>query len=212
MDGLGQGFSQLQKLAHKYDGTPCTRYLPWALHPTLQLVPVIGNVIVFAQTAQFIRRVNQAAPMSSHERFEIWVSAVILLILGMVPVVGFYLTLYCTICSDYLVIASRSIQLRGDRNRVDIEAPMEMRAQSVRSFVLSPIAKPASVHIAESVKRQGSIMSSRSASSTKRGSVIKVEAPAAVVQEISKLDRVSRMNWMDEVMALSPTENYRTSL
>ncbi|KAJ2437538.1 hypothetical protein GGF42_008597, partial [Coemansia sp. RSA 2424] len=36
--------------------------------------------------------------------------------------------------------------------------------------------------------------------------------PAVTEQAVSNPDRVSRMNWMDDVMALSPTEDYRTSL
>ncbi|KAJ2909006.1 hypothetical protein GGI21_002314 [Coemansia aciculifera] len=142
----------------------------------------------------------------------------------MVPVAGFYLTLCCTICSDYLIIARRILLTRGSKQRVDIEAPME--AMDSASFIMSPIAKPASVHTAASIymtretrsttslKRQASVASSKSGSSgsTKGGSIILVEPPASTKQVADNHDRASRMNWMDEVLALSPTENYRTSL
>ncbi|KAJ2062720.1 hypothetical protein GGI17_002227 [Coemansia sp. S146] len=221
MDRSGYAFTELQQLANKYDRTPYHPRFPYAFHPMLQLVPILGNILVFIQTAMFIHRVNQLVSIPYRERFEIWVSAIILLVLGMVPVAGFYLTLCCTICSDYLIIARRILLTRGSKQRVDIEAPMEICALDSASFIMSPIAKPASVHTAASIyttremaastlslKRQGSVMSSKSGS-TKRGSIIMVEPP---VVEQAKLDRVSRMNWMDEVMALSPTEDYRTSL
>ncbi|KAJ2864484.1 hypothetical protein GGH94_002873 [Coemansia aciculifera] len=221
MDRSGYAFTELQQLANKYDRTPYHPRFPYAFHPMLQLVPILGNTLVFIQTIMFIHRVNQLVYIPYRERFEIWVSAIILLVLGMVPVAGFYLTLCCTICSDYLIIARRILLTRGSKQRVDIEAPMEICALDSASFIMSPIAKPASVHTAASIyttremaastvslKRQGSVMSSKSGS-TKRGSIIMVEPP---VVEQAKLDRVSRMNWMDEVMALSPTEDYRTSL
>ncbi|KAJ2258766.1 hypothetical protein GGI13_000444 [Coemansia sp. RSA 455] len=221
MDGSGYAFTELQKLANRYDRTPYHPRFSYALHPLLQFVPIIGNIIVFIQTAIFIHRVNQLVSIPYRERFEIWVSTIILLVLGMVPIAGFYLTLCCTICSDYLIIARRILLTRGSKQRVDIEAPMETCALDSASFIMSPIAKPASVHTAASIytmremaastaslKRQGSVMSSKSAS-TKRGSIVMVEPP---VIDQAKIDRVSRMNWMDEVMALSPTEDYRTSL
>ncbi|KAJ1821150.1 hypothetical protein LPJ60_002795 [Coemansia sp. RSA 2675] len=220
MDGSGHAFTKLQQLANKYDYTPYHPRFPYAFHPFLQLIPILGNILVFIQTAVFIHRVNKLVYIPYRERFETWVSAFILLILGMVPVAGFYLTVCCTICSDYLLIARRTLLARGTRQRADIEAP-ETCALDTASFIMSPITKPASVHTAASIyttremakstaslKRQGSVMSSKSASSTKRDSIIIVEPP--VIEQTN--DRVSRMDWMDEVMALSPTEDYRTSL
>ncbi|KAJ2331444.1 hypothetical protein GGI00_003248 [Coemansia sp. RSA 2681] len=224
MDGSGYAFTELQNLANKYDRKPYHPRLPWGLHPVLQFIPILGNLLVFIQTAVFIYRVNQLVFIPYRERFEIWVSTIILLVLGMVPVAGFYLTLCCTICSDYLIIARRILLTRGSKQRVDIEAPMEVMDSA--SFIMSPIAKPASVHTAKSIymtretvstaslKRQGSVSSNKSSSSggTKRDSIVHVEPPAVTEQAVSNPDRVSRMNWMDDVMALSPTEDYRTSL
>ncbi|KAJ2817829.1 hypothetical protein FBU31_006089 [Coemansia sp. 'formosensis'] len=222
MDGTRYAFTELQKLANKYDRIPYHTRFPYAFHPVLQLVPILGNILVFIQTAIFIHRVNQLVSIPYRERFEIWVSTIILLVLGMVPIAGFYLTVCCTLCSDYLIIARRILLTRGSKQRIDIEAPMETCAVDSASFMMSPIAKPASVHTVASIyttrgmaastaslKRQGSVMSSKSAGSTKHDSIIVVEPP---VVEQSNQDRVSRMNWMDEVMALSPTEDYRTSL
>ncbi|KAJ2742585.1 hypothetical protein GGI20_004376 [Coemansia sp. BCRC 34301] len=225
MDGSGYAFTELQNLAHKYDRKPYHPRLPWGLHPVLQFIPIIGNLAVFIQTAIFIHRVNQLVFIPYRERFEIWVSTIILLVLGMVPVAGFYLTLCCTICSDYLIIARRILLTRGSRQHADVEAPMDVADSA--SFVLSPIAKPASVHTARSIymtretastvslKRQGSVTSSKSSRSTagtKCNSIVHVEPPVVPEQTDNDPARVSRMNWMDEVMALSPTEDYRTSL
>ncbi|KAJ1839365.1 hypothetical protein LPJ70_005086 [Coemansia sp. RSA 2708] len=230
--------STTQKLADikakvlKYEQTPCVRAIPLAQHPVLQLIPIIGNIVVFVQASLLIRRINQTVRISFHERLETWVSVYILLIVGMVPVLGLALTIYCTHCSDHLVIALSQLRKQKqeqDKGSSGASSSEDADMEAGASLLVSPLERPATSKSAAStrskkslkdvIKRQGSVMSqksSRQAAAQSEEAEAKPESavpkPAVVLRQPSVFDRISRMPWMDEVMGTSPTDSYRTSL
>ncbi|KAJ1718816.1 hypothetical protein LPJ61_006459, partial [Coemansia biformis] len=72
--------AEIKEAVLAYEHTPYTRCLPLAQHSFLQLIPVVGNVIVFFQTSLLVRRINKLVPISRHERVETWASVYILLV------------------------------------------------------------------------------------------------------------------------------------
>ncbi|KAJ2344284.1 hypothetical protein GGF43_005487 [Coemansia sp. RSA 2618] len=233
--------STIQKLYNikekvlKYEHTPYSRVLPLAQHPVLQFIPVFGNLVVFAQTCMVIRRINKTVRIPFHERLETWVSVIILLFVGMIPVLGLALTIYCTHCSDHLSIAFRHLkkqekgqqQQKSSSEAADMEeATKEVLNGSSASLEMTSLARVDTTQstsstrskksIKDIIKRQGSLMSNKQdtdkpAQDKKTQDSQEEERPASKRQH-SVFDRVSRMPWMDEVMATSPTELYRMSL
>ncbi|KAJ1743663.1 Dihydrodipicolinate synthase [Coemansia sp. RSA 1086] len=218
--------STVQKLADikekvlKYEQISYMRRLPLALHPLLQIIPILGNLIVFIQTCLVVRRINKAVKIPFHERCETWVSVSILLLVGMVPILGLALTIYCTHCSDHLNIAMHHLRLQQQEAKepADIEAAVEetKENESTVSLVISPLARPdtaqsfkstLSKKSSKSSKRHGSVASKHS-----KAEVEKPKEPAQMQRQPSVFNRVSKMPWMEEIMAISPTDNYRTSL
>ncbi|KAJ2454347.1 hypothetical protein EV183_001593 [Coemansia sp. RSA 2336] len=216
-----QKLADIKKKVVKYEQASYMRGLPLALHPLLQIIPILGNLIVFVQTCLVVRRINKTVKIPFHERCETWVSVSILLLVGMVPILGLALTIYCTHCSDHLNIAMHHLRLHQQeeaKEPADIEAAVEETQgnESTASLIISPLARP---DTARSLK---STLSKKSSKSSKRhGSVAskhsKVEAekpkePAQMARQPSVFNRVSKMPWMEEIMAISPTDSYRTSL
>ncbi|KAJ2152632.1 hypothetical protein IWW43_003359 [Coemansia sp. RSA 1935] len=199
----------------KYEHTPYSRVLPLARHPLLQFIPIVGNIIVFIQTALIVRSLNRAVRIPLRERVETWVSVYILFVVGMVPILGLALTIYCTHCSDHLSIALRH---HHSKQSVDMEEGTSDAHATSLSLAMSHTDRPDTANSAsvmsirskkslkDIVKRQGSVMSTKQETETG-----KTGTPEAT-RKHSVFDRVSRMPWMDEVMATSPTDSYRTSL
>ncbi|KAI9504750.1 hypothetical protein BX070DRAFT_222802, partial [Coemansia spiralis] len=220
--------------AAKYDRMSYYRNIPLPLHPLLQLIPIIGNVIVFVQTCKFIKRVNALVHVPYRERVETWVSTFIMLIIGMVPILGFVLTIYCTNCSDYLVIAAhyiynsrgesrtasmvkildnkKSYKKSGADKHVDLEKGIYENTPAAVSdgslIIVSHTAEPVVSNKQKSedkkVERSGTVFSQKS--------VVSIKEPESAQHTPSVFGRVSKLSWMDEIMALSPTDNNRTSL
>ncbi|KAJ2500508.1 hypothetical protein GGH96_002656 [Coemansia sp. RSA 1972] len=200
----------------KYEHTPYSRVLPLARHPLLQFIPIVGNIIVFIQTVLVVRSLNRAVRIPLRERVETWVSVYILFVVGMVPILGLALTIYCTHCSDHLSIALRH---HHSKQSSDMEEGTSDAHATSLSLAMSHTDQPETTHSAASimsirskkslkdiVKRQGSVLSTKQETeSAKSGN-------PETTRKHSVFDRVSRMPWMDEVMATSPTDTYRTSL
>ncbi|KAJ2129863.1 Dihydrodipicolinate synthase [Coemansia sp. RSA 921] len=133
----------------------------------------------------------------------------------MVPILGLALTIYCTHCSDHLSIALRH---HHSKQSVDMEEGTSDAHATSLSLAMSHTDRPDTANSAsvmsirskkslkDIVKRQGSVMSTKQETETG-----KTGTPEAT-RKHSVFDRVSRMPWMDEVMATSPTDSYRTSL
>ncbi|KAJ2714556.1 hypothetical protein H4R19_001664 [Coemansia spiralis] len=216
-----------------YEHTPYTRCLPLAQHAFLQLFPIVGNIIVCVQTTILVRRINKLVPIPLRERVETWASICILLLVGMIPVLGLWLTYYCTHCSDHLLLALRQLRAADAQRQepADLEeggkeaamSPIAPASPAVESMAMSPIAKPtSSKSTTSSLKRAVSAASSKMSFKEKPASIENptIKAPAVehhpsrppTQRKHSVFDRVSKMPWMDEVMATSPTDNHRTSL
>ncbi|KAJ2851813.1 hypothetical protein IWW36_000774 [Coemansia brasiliensis] len=221
-----QKLADIKEKVLKYEQTPYMRGLPLALHPLLQIIPILGNLIVFIQTCLVVRRINKTVKIPFHERCETWVSVCILLLVGMVPILGLALTIYCTHCGDHLNIATHHLRLQQQEAKepADIEAAVEEikdHSESTISLVISPLARPDTAQSAKSTlskksiksasKRQGSAASKHTHKKAELTSTPKDPA-ASMQRQPSVFNRVSKMPWMEEIMALSPTDNYRTSL
>ncbi|KAJ2083731.1 hypothetical protein H4R24_000594 [Coemansia sp. RSA 988] len=218
----------------KYEHQSVATYLPLGQHASWQLLPIIGNIVVFVQSSILIRRINKVVHIPLHQRVETWISVYILLFIGMVPILGLALTIYCTHCSDHLGIAILQLREQGplEQSPGDIESSIgEAAGGAQNNLIVSSIDRPESTrstsskHSKKSVKRHDSVKSSRSLKSLKSLKLIKEEKanpsdnekaaqgkPAEFKRKHSVFDRVSRMPWMDEIMALSPTNSNRTSL
>ncbi|KAJ2509522.1 hypothetical protein GGI11_003158 [Coemansia sp. RSA 2049] len=241
---------ELIDIAAKYDRNNYYKGVPLALHPLWQLVPIVGNIVVFAQTCTFIRQVNVHVRVPYRERIETWISIGIMLIIGMVPILGLVLTIYCTNCSDYLAIAVHYLSSgrnSGSQNastasltegnssqkKEKVTNPGELErgiyegtvaTVSNGSLVIvshaNPKAsstdklQPASEGDAEdkiptsakksSIKRNGSVFSQKSQAND-------VKNADAAQRTPSVFERYSKLSWMEDVMALSPTDNNRAS-
>ncbi|KAJ2518059.1 hypothetical protein H4217_003578 [Coemansia sp. RSA 1939] len=241
---------ELIDIAAKYDRNNYYKGVPLALHPLWQLVPIVGNIVVFAQTCTFIRQVNVHVRVPYRERIETWISIGIMLIIGMVPILGLVLTMYCTNCSDYLAIAVH--YLSSDRNSGSQNASTASLAEgnnsqkkekptnpgelergiyegtvatvSNGSLVIVSHANPKSqatvnMQPASEGDTEDKIPTSAKKSSIKRnGSVFSQKSQANDVKDAdaaqrtpSVFERYSKLSWMEDVMALSPTDNNRAS-
>ncbi|KAJ2655564.1 Dihydrodipicolinate synthase [Coemansia sp. RSA 1199] len=198
----------------KYEHTPYSRVLPLARHPLLQFIPIVGNLVVFIQTALVVRSLNRSVRIPLRERVETWVSVYILFIVGMVPVLGLALTIYCTHCSDHLSIALRhhhskqSVDMEegtSDAHATSLSLTMSHQEQEVADSAASIMSIRSKKSLKDMVKRQGSVLS-------KDNEKVETSGKPETKRKHSVFDRVSRMPWMDEVMATSPTDTYRTSL
>lgn len=180
--------AQLQHISKTYDHVPLSPS-PWSLHPTLQLIPILGNILVFIQTAQFIHRVNQIALVPYRDRLEIWASAIIILLVGMVPVVGFLLTKWCCLCTDYVYIASHCVKLQHgyglDIRQYGSKYELEVIPSRHSTIFMTPLNS-----------RPGSINEESLAS---RDTVVDIQPPKNVFRDDPR--------WMQDVMAISPNND-----
>ncbi|KAJ2399499.1 hypothetical protein GGI23_002620 [Coemansia sp. RSA 2559] len=248
--------------AAMYDSNNYYKNIPLALHPLWQLVPVIGNIVVFVQTYTFIRQVNTHVRVPNRERIETWVSIIIMLVIGMVPILGLVLTMYCTNCSDYLAIAahymntnrinshSGSVASLVERksnaqnkkkvkmtNPGDLERGMyehTVAAVSDGSLVVVSHAYAEHHQVAESSQAAAAAATSAAAvrnttkataapksatkivkrsksEGSKKDPTNSAKGPDAVQRTPSVFGRISKLSWMEDVMALSPTDNTRAS-
>ncbi|KAJ1896448.1 hypothetical protein LPJ66_003984 [Kickxella alabastrina] len=235
-------YAGLQRLASKYEQTPYFRRLPLALHPTLHLIPFIGTIIVFVQTVKFINNINAIARVPPNTRMEIWITAVVLLFLGLIPFFGILLSvcLKSTPCTDYMLETSpyfrQSAYFYQQQRPVDLLSSRSITVSRPESMAMSPFAPPEGIyatrssrsntavsaksHAERSHKKSGSghKSSARYQNSIDKymatdGVAISIQEPAPVqAQSHAVFDRVSKMDWMEDVMAISPTDHYRTSL
>ncbi|KAJ2792992.1 hypothetical protein H4R20_006684, partial [Coemansia guatemalensis] len=231
---IASRINDIREQVIKYEREPVATYLPLGQHASWQLLPIIGNIVVFVQSSMLIRRINKVVRIPLHERVETWISVYILLFVGMVPILGLALTIYCTHCSDHLGIAILQLRTQGPQEQSpgDIESSIgEATGGTPNNLIVSSIDRPESTrstsskHSKKSAKRQESVKSSKSLKSLKSLKLTKDEKanstdnekaaqgkPAEFKRKHSVFDRVSRMPWMDEIMALSPTNSNRTSL
>ncbi|KAJ2554411.1 hypothetical protein EV175_002589 [Coemansia sp. RSA 1933] len=245
-------------VAEIYDHHNYYKRVPLALHPLWQLVPIVGNVVVFVQTCQFIRQVNTHVRVPYRERIETWISIIIMLVIGMVPILGLVLTMYCTNCSDYLAIAihhktgnriyplnasvaslterksGTSLKRKHNNNIKNKNSPGDLERGLYENTVATasdgslvivshantePSAAESSSQVAacDTVKavaapktKAKGVKRSKSAGS-QPVSKDNTEEPPATQRTPSVFGRISKLSWMEDVMALSPTDNNRTS-
>ncbi|KAJ1666781.1 hypothetical protein IW140_002373 [Coemansia sp. RSA 1813] len=239
--------------AAKYDRNNYYKRVPLALHPLWQLVPIVGNVIVFVQTCKFIRQVNAHVHVPYRERTETWISIIIMLIIGMVPILGLVLTMYCTNCSDYLAIAVHYMNSsRGGSHNASVTSLVVKKNSQKKDKITNPgnleqgiyettvatysdeslvivshaDAKPPSATESSPQAAQDTTAAAAKAATTpktlkrdvKRSKSADSKKTPANVKESdatqrtpSVFARISKLSWMEDIMALSPTDNTRAS-
>ncbi|KAJ2159193.1 hypothetical protein GGF46_003202 [Coemansia sp. RSA 552] len=222
-----QKLLEIKEKVDVYEKTPFSRALPLAQHQLWQLVPIIGNIVVFFQTCTVVRRINKTVHIPLHERAETWASVYVLLVVGMIPILGLILTIYCTHGSDHLRIATHNYMHQNEKHQNPADMEEGTKKEDIPGVVVAESAaplvesRPDSARSASStrskrslkdvLKRQGSIMSSKSQAVVAQDQKEK-QPEAKLMRKHSVFDRVSKMPWMEEVMAQSPTDNYRMSL
>ncbi|KAJ1960177.1 hypothetical protein GGI12_003946 [Dipsacomyces acuminosporus] len=133
-------FSVLRKTAANYDETQYLLWIPLSQQPILQLIPAIGNIIVFVQNTMFILRTNRLINIPRNERLHAWFLAILLLVLGFVPVVGLLLTKYLQVCTRYLAVGSKVLPTYGFKEKL---GPKTARSETISAAIARfPIEEP----------------------------------------------------------------------
>ncbi|KAJ1954946.1 hypothetical protein EC988_002156 [Linderina pennispora] len=124
---------QANELTHRADDNDRVQYqlwFPFARHPTWQLVPIAGNIMVFIDTLRFVHAVNSLFVIPGSEIFLVYLKITSILFLGMIPCVGFLLTLTLKPCLCYMRTATACLPTYGLRvpptpflNVVDMFSP-----------------------------------------------------------------------------------------
>ncbi|KAJ1721743.1 hypothetical protein LPJ53_003779 [Coemansia erecta] len=199
-------YAELQRLAAKYEQIPYSYRLPLPLHPSLQLIPVVGMIpfvgFILSVYFKFNLCTDYLMETSKHLRQNAY----------------FY--------------QQHSTQLMP---RYDgLVSPASTVASRPESMVMSPFSVHERTNTKITLKSNASIgsrkksnASSKSRTGAKGGSsrrrketnstlvddnsvAIRVQEPEAVKHH-SVFNRVSKQDWMEEVMATSPTNDHRTS-
>ncbi|KAJ1797070.1 hypothetical protein LPJ59_003361 [Coemansia sp. RSA 2399] len=241
--------------AAMYDSNKYYKNIPLALHPLWQLVPIVGNIVVFVQTYTFIRQVNAHVRVPNRERIETWVSIIIMLVIGMVPILGLVLTMYCTNCSDYLAIAVHYMNINRINSHSGSVASLAERKGSSQNKRKDKITNPGDLErgiyehtvaavsdgslvivshadaehqVAESSqaavaavrdtakaaaapKTATKIVKRSKSEGSKKEPTNSAKGPDSAQRTPSVFGRISKLSWMEDVMALSPTDNTRAS-
>ncbi|KAI8325181.1 hypothetical protein GQ54DRAFT_295631 [Martensiomyces pterosporus] len=179
-------FSVLRKAAANYDQTRYLLWIPLSEQPSLQLIPLFGNIVVFVQNARFISRTNRLINIPGNEKLRVWSMAVLLLVFGVVPILGLVLTKHLQLCTSYLTTASRCLPTYGFKERLCPRSGRSLTFSATKArFPIEDASSPRhrlSMEVAQHV-RTGSLYGEGDASS-----------------------------WMEQILRDSPTDPYRTSL
>ncbi|KAJ2779733.1 hypothetical protein H4R18_003836 [Coemansia javaensis] len=139
--GISTRLASIEATAHRYEVQQYTRWVPLAQHPFLQLFPIVGNLVVFVQTVLLVRRVNRLVDIPLGERVDTWASVCILLFVGMVPVLGLWLTMQCEHCSYHIAIAKRLLAAQAAQlDPADIEECLAAAAAADHDGTASYVA------------------------------------------------------------------------
>ncbi|KAJ1950782.1 hypothetical protein FBU59_000519 [Linderina macrospora] len=125
--------NELTHRANDNDQVQYQLWFPFAKHPTWQLIPIVGNTMVFIDTVRFVRAVNSLFVLHSRDQLLVYLKITAIFVFGMVPCLGFLLTLALKPCLCYMSVATASLPtygLRGPKtpfnNVIDMFSPCNL--------------------------------------------------------------------------------------